>query len=117
MAMVMSTPMIGSASGKPAQAPAALMTTARLVNPSVRACRPSATSAADPILRPVRIRYCATISLPMKPTIPAATRTPRWCMSPGLLNRRIASYPASAADSAISTTTTIPARSSARPKP
>ena len=30
--------------------------TAREVKPSVRACRPSATSAAEPILRPVRMR-------------------------------------------------------------
>ena len=37
-------------------ATAAPSRTARLVNPSVRACKPSATSAAEPIRRPTRMR-------------------------------------------------------------
>jgi len=48
--------------------------TASDVNPSVRACSPSAASAAEPILRPTRIRYRATTSLPVNP-ITAATAT------------------------------------------
>ena len=49
-------PTIGSASGNPAKTPRAPTTTASEVNPSVRACTPSATRAADPIARPVRTR-------------------------------------------------------------
>ena len=41
--------------------------TASDVKPSARACRPSATSAAEPIRRPVRIRYRATAALPVNP--------------------------------------------------
>ena len=56
IAPVMSSPTMGSASGKPAMTPIAPMTTASEVNPSVRACSPSATRAAEPILLPTRIR-------------------------------------------------------------
>ena len=53
---MISRPMIGSASGNPASTPTAPITTASEVKPSVRACSPSATSAADPIRRPTRMR-------------------------------------------------------------
>ena len=56
MAMQMSIPATGSAGRHPAATPAAPITTASEVKPSVRACNPSATSAAEPILRPTRIR-------------------------------------------------------------
>ena len=56
IATVITSPMIGSACRQPNATPAAPSSTARLVNPSVRACRPSATSAALPIRRPTRIR-------------------------------------------------------------
>ena len=49
-------PAIGSARSKPIQAPTAPAATAREVKPSARAWRPSATSAADPICLPTRIR-------------------------------------------------------------
>jgi len=42
--------------GKPAKTPRAPITTASEVKPSVRACKPSATSAAEPIVRPTRMR-------------------------------------------------------------
>ena len=42
--------------GKPSQTPIAPRTTASEVKPSVRACTPSATSAAEPICRPMRMR-------------------------------------------------------------
>jgi hypothetical protein len=56
---VISIPTIGSASGKLSATPQALANTANDVKPSVRACRPSATSAgrtdsaadADPVRR------------------------------------------------------------------
>ena len=56
MATVMSSPTMGSAMGNPAITPSAPAATASEVKPSVRACRPSATRAAEPILRPTRIR-------------------------------------------------------------
>ena len=56
MATVMSRPMMGSASGKPSATPPAPNSTASEVNPSVRACRPSAIRAAEPIWRPTRMR-------------------------------------------------------------
>ena len=56
IAMVISRPTTGSASGKPSPTPITPSTTASEVNPSVRACSPSATSAAEPIRRPTRIR-------------------------------------------------------------
>ena len=40
----------------------------------MRAWMPSASSAAEPIRRPTRMRYCATTSLPTAP-ITAATIT------------------------------------------
>ncbi len=49
-------PYDGSARGKPAITPKAPPTTANDVKPSVRACRPSAAKAAEPMLRPTRIR-------------------------------------------------------------
>ena len=55
--------------------PAAPAMTASEVNPSVRACWPSATKAAEPILRPTRIRYPATSSFPANPTRPATATT------------------------------------------
>src|SRR5215211_2594848 len=54
-AMLISRPIRGSARGKPAQTPITPSATAREVKPSARAWTPSATRAADPILRPVRI--------------------------------------------------------------
>ena len=42
--------------GEPEGDPAAPRSTARLVNPSVRACSPSATNAAEPIRRPTVMR-------------------------------------------------------------
>jgi len=56
MATVISNPTTGSAHRQPIATPPAPSRTARLVNPSVRACRPSATSVAEPICRPTRIR-------------------------------------------------------------
>ena len=76
IATVMSRPTIGSAAGQPRATPAAPTTTASEVSPSVRACSPSATSAAEPIRRPTRIRYSATSSLPAKPMTPAAATQP-----------------------------------------
>ena len=52
----MSSPTAGSAQFQPIATPPAPASTAREVNPSVRACRPSATSAAEPIRRPVLMR-------------------------------------------------------------
>ncbi len=46
--------MTGSARGQPSPTPIAPSSTARLVKPSVRACSPSATSAAEPMRRPTR---------------------------------------------------------------
>ena len=60
--------------GRKIGSPATPSSTASEVNPSVRACRPSATRAAEPIFRPTRIRYRATSSLPVKPAH-AATAT------------------------------------------
>ena len=56
IATEISRPTIGSASGNPASTPTAPATTAREVNPSVRAWIPSATRAAEPIRRPIRMR-------------------------------------------------------------
>ena len=49
IATVISRPTIGSAIGQPSAAPPAPSSTASEVKPSVRACSPSATSAAEPI--------------------------------------------------------------------
>lgn len=62
--MVMMRPTTGSARFQPTATPPTPCSTAREVNPSVRACKPSATSAAEPILRPALMRYPATTSLP-----------------------------------------------------
>jgi len=86
---VISNPTRGSASGNPASTPIAPTTTASEVNPSVRACKPSATRAADPILRPTRIRYTATSSLPAKPIRPAAMTTHTYVTGCGLSSRRL----------------------------
>ena len=56
MATVMSSPTMGSAQRQPRATPPAPSRTARLVKPSVRACRPSATRAAEPIWRPTLMR-------------------------------------------------------------
>ena len=117
MATVMTRPTIGSARGQPSAAPAAPISTASEVKPSVRACSPSATSAAEPIDRPTRIRYRATHSLPMNPITAATATQGRWVTVTGCSSRSIAAAAASAADNAIRVTMAIPARSSARPKP
>ena len=72
MAAVMTRPITGSAQCQPSATPPAPSSTAREVNPSVRACSPSATSAAEPIFLPVLIRYLATSSLPANPASAAA---------------------------------------------
>ena len=115
MAAEISRPTMGSASGKPSIAPPAPSTTAREVNPSVRACTPSATSAAEPIRRPILIRYIATASLPMNPTMPAASTQPRCARGCGWISRSTDCQAASTADSATTSTMNNPARSSARP--
>jgi len=56
IATVMARPMTGSAQDHPRATPPAPSRTARLVNPSVRACSPSATRAAEPMRRPTRMR-------------------------------------------------------------
>ena len=56
IAAAMSRPTIASARGKPSHTPTTPTTTAMEVRPSARACCPSAIKAAEPILRPVRIR-------------------------------------------------------------
>ena len=71
---MITSPTTGSAQSQPTATPPAPSRTASEVKPSVRACSPSATSAAEPILRPTRIRYRATSSLPVNP-ISAAIAT------------------------------------------
>src|SRR6266542_486145 len=68
------------------------------VSPSVRACKPSATSAAEPIRRPVRIRYWAATSLPRNPATAATATQPTFSTSCGCTRRSTASYPVTAAD-------------------
>ncbi len=85
----MRSPTSGSAIGKPRATPIAPATTASEVRPSVRAWYPSATSAAEPISRPTRIRYSATSSLPAKPTSPAAMTIGMFVMTTGLMRRVI----------------------------
>jgi hypothetical protein len=53
---VIARPTSGSAQFQPSATPPAPASTPSEASPSVRACSPSATSAADPILRPVLIR-------------------------------------------------------------
>ena len=50
----------------------------RLTKPSVRACAPSAIIAGLSSRRPTRVRIRAAISLPMKPTTPAAANGQKW---------------------------------------
>lgn len=57
------------------------------MKPSVRACSPSATRAADPILRPTRIRYRATVSFPVKPTGAATATATRFVTCRGCARR------------------------------
>ena len=52
----MARPITGSTHGSPNQAPMTPSTTAREVRASVRACWPSAISAAEPMRRPARMR-------------------------------------------------------------
>jgi hypothetical protein len=56
IAAAMANPTTGSAQDQPSRAPAAASTTASEAKPSVRACSPSATNAAEPIRRPIVIR-------------------------------------------------------------
>ena len=74
---MIASPTTGSASRQPSATPPAPSSTASEVKPSVRACSPSAISAAEPISRPTRMRYRATHSLPMKPIIAAAATAGR----------------------------------------
>ena len=115
MASAIASPTAGSAQLQPAHAPAAAATTASEVKPSVRACRPSATRAAEPIRRPTRIRYRATSSLPTKPITPAAATAGRWVTVAGCSSRSMPCQAASTADAAMTSTIAMPARSSARP--
>ena len=115
MAAVIASPTTGSAQRQPSAAPPADSNTAAEVIASVRACSPSATSAAEPMRRPVRRRTCAAISLPAAPTSPASATAHRNRTSDGSASRRIDSYPAKTAEARITSTTTMPATSSARP--
>ncbi len=76
---------------QPGATPPAPARTAMEVSPSVRACSPSATSAAEPIFRPVRIRYPATTSLPVNPISAAAATAIRSDTGCGWTRRLIAS--------------------------
>ncbi len=65
-------PATGSTQDCPNAEPTPAATTAREVSASVRACLPSVISASEPMDSPTRIRYRATNSLPIAPTMPAA---------------------------------------------
>ena len=117
IATVIPRPTTGSAQSQPTATPPAPSSTASDVNPSVRACSPSATSAADPIRRPALIRYRATSSLPANPASAASATATSADTGRGCASLVTASHAASADDAAISSTTTTPARSSARPNP
>lgn len=117
IAAVISSPATGSAHCQPSAAPPAPSRTASEVNPSVRACSPSATSAAEPILRPVAIRYRATSSLPVKPISAAITTAASADTRCGWARRLTASAAVSTEDAAMVPVIAIPARSSARPYP
>src|SRR5215207_2745567 len=117
MAAAIKSPTMGSASGYPSHTPTAPSRTARLVQPSVLAWYPSATSAALPISLPTLMRNTATASLPMKPTKEAtatAHTNPTGC---GLMSRSTAWYPATTALKRMMRTTTTPAESSTLPYP
>jgi hypothetical protein len=72
-----------------AHGPITPSTTASEVKPSVRECTPSATSAAEPIRRPTRIRWTASSSLPADPISAVARTQPRFVNGCGSRNRRI----------------------------
>ena len=76
---------------QPSATPPAPASKAREVSPSVRACSPSASSAAEPILRPARIRHPATTSLPVNPISAAAATAIRSDTGCGWTRRLIAS--------------------------
>src|SRR5262249_58197054 len=65
-------PAAGRPGPPPPAPPPAPARTASDVNPSARACSPSATRAAEPIRRPAWIRYRATTSLAANPISAAA---------------------------------------------
>src|SRR5215218_9235714 len=91
--------------------------TARLVQPSVLAWYPSATSAALLISLPTLMRNTATASLPMKPTKEATATAHRNSRGWGLMRRSTAWYPATTALNRMMRTTTTPAKSSTLPYP
>src|SRR5215211_5287189 len=91
--------------------------TARLVQPSVLAWYPSATSAALPISLPTLMRNTATASLPMKLTKEAAATIHRNPTGWGLMSRSRAWYPATTALKRMMRTMTTPAKSSTLPYP
>jgi hypothetical protein len=91
IAAEMKRPTIGSAAWNPSATPTAPTNTPSEVRPSVRACKPSATSAADPIRRPVRIRYCAATSFPRNPATAAIATQPNFSTSCGCRRRCTAS--------------------------
>ena len=113
----MASPATGSAQVQPSAIPPAPASTASEVNPSARACRPSATSAAEPIRRPTVIRYRATSSLPAKPASAAAATAARCETGRGCASRCTETTMATAHDTPITATMATPARSSARPYP
>jgi hypothetical protein len=112
-----SRPTTGSAQVQPSAAPPTPTSTPSEVNPSVRACSPSATSAADPIRRPVLMRYRATSSFPAKPSSAASATASRWVTFCGCASRSMATQAAVRELARITSTTATPARSSARPYP
>lgn len=114
---MISSPTTGSAYRQPSALPPAPSSTASEVSPSVRACRPSATSAAEPIRRPVAIRWRATHSLPTHPASAAPATAHRCPTGSGRSSRSTAVHPATSEDAATASTTATPARSSARPYP
>src|SRR5215216_1597812 len=117
MAAAIKSPTMGSASGYPSHTPTAPAKTARLVQPSVLAWYPSATSAALPISLPTLMRNTATASLPMKPTKEAAATIHRNPTGWGLMSRSRAWYPATTALKRMMRTMTTPAKSSTLPYP
>ena len=101
---MISSPTTGSAQSQPSATPPTPSSTASEVNPSVRACSPSATRAAEPILRPTRIRYRATSSLPVNPTSAARATAIRLDTGRGWASLVIASTAASADEAAMIST-------------
>jgi hypothetical protein len=80
--------MIGSPISAPSETAIALATTPSETKPSTRAWLPSATRAGLERRFPARSRTCAAISLPRKPTIPAAASTHRCESCCGWINAR-----------------------------